>query len=74
MNHLDHMMMKPYATPILPKKALPPTVNPEAKTNLLTAVLLGPVTSIDQAASSVMLDANLFMLVNGAGFAVWGIA
>jgi hypothetical protein len=61
MNTLDSLMMRPRTKPQTPSM------------NLAT-ILNGPVVSIQDAITAVMLDSNTWMLVNAANQAVWASA
>jgi hypothetical protein len=51
-----------------------PRNKPHAPSTNLATILHGPVISVEKVATAIMLDANLFMLVDAAGHAVWGMA
>jgi hypothetical protein len=61
MNHLDSLMMRPRTKPQTPS------------TNLAT-ILDSPLVCMQDAVTVVMVDANLWMLANAAGQAVWASA
>jgi hypothetical protein len=75
MNHLDNLKMRPQTKPERSEDATKQTSVPPAHAITLgDAILRNPANLGKQVASTVMLDANFWLMVDVCGSPIWAMA